>query len=318
MVTPADILNGKILVVDDQELTVRMVTEMLREAGYAAVTFTTNPSEVRELHRKNRYDLILLDLQMPGMNGFHVMEELNDIESDAYLPVLAMTAEPAHKLHALKAGARDFISKPFDPDEALMRIRNMLEVRLLHDEARNNAKALESMALYDALTGLANRRLLTDRISAALANARRNNGSMAIVYLDLDGFKQINDALGHGIGDALLKMVAGRLKAAVRQEDTVGRLGGDEFAIALWNASSVDDVVTVASKLIKSVSMPYAIEHHTVRVTTSAGIGIFPRHGMDANTIMKRADTALYAAKHAGKNAFRIAELPGTQALAKL
>src|SRR6185295_687633 len=147
MVTQADILNGRILVVDDQEVTARGVAEMLRDAGYSAVTFTTNPREVGELHRKNRYDLILLDLEMPEVDGFHVMEELRAIETDAYPPVIAMTIQPAYKLHALNAGAKDFISKPFDPDEALARIRNMLEVRLLHGKARNAAKALETMAL---------------------------------------------------------------------------------------------------------------------------------------------------------------------------
>jgi two-component system cell cycle response regulator len=314
MVTPTDILNGRILVVDDQELTARMVVELLRDAGYGCVTYTTDGGKVGELHRRNRYDLILLDLQMPGMNGFDVMRELGAMEADAYLPVLAMTIESSHKLHALKAGARDFISKPFDPDEALARIRNMLEVRLLHDAARNSARAFESMALYDGLTGLANRHLLTNRISAALANARRNHSSMAIVYLDLDGFKQINDMLGHGVGDAVLRMVAGRLTAAVREEDTVGRLGGDEFVIALWNAGCVDNVVTVASKLIKLVSMPYTIDDRTVSMTASAGAGIYPSHGADANTLMERADAALYAAKRAGKNVFRISEQPGAQA----
>jgi len=316
MVTPADIFNGKILVVDDHEATARRIKEMLQDAGYTAVTSTTDACAVRELHEKNRYDLILLDLQMPGKSGFRVMQELSAIEADAYLPVLALTAEPAFKLFALKAGAKDFIAKPFDPEEALTRIRNMLEVRLLHDAVRDNAKALESMALYDPLTGLANRRLLTERISAALANARRNNSAIAVVYLDLDGFKEINDSLGHGVGDALLKMVAGRLTAAVREVDTVGRLGGDEFLIALSSVSHAHDVATVAAKLIESVSMPYLIENRTVSVTTSAGISIYPTHGADADTLMKRADTALYAAKHAGKNAFRIAEPPDAQPLA--
>jgi two-component system cell cycle response regulator len=310
MVTPEDILNGRILVVDDQELSGRRVVEMLREAGYSYVEFTTSGAEVGKLHRRNRYDLILLDLQMPGTNGFDVMRELGAIESDAYLPVLAMTVERSHKLHALRAGAKDFISKPFDPAEALARIRNMLEVRLLHDEARNTAKVLESKALYDALTGLANRHLLTDRISAALANARRNHGSMAIVYLDLDGFKQINDMLGHSVGDEVLQLVAGRLCAAVREEDTVGRVGGDEFVVVLWNAGSVSNVVTVASKLIKLASMPYIARDHTVSLSASAGVGIYPSHGADAKTLLERADSALYAAKRAGKNAFRISDQP--------
>lgn len=310
MVTSEDILNGKILVVDDQEMTARSVAEMLGDAGYSAVTYTTNPREVSELHRRNHYDLILLDIEMPDVNGFLVMEELKTIETDAYPPVIAMTIEPAYKLHALMGGAKDFISKPFDPDEALVRIHNMLEVRLLHDEARNSAKALESKAHYDALTGLANRHLLTDRISAALANARRNRGSMAIVYLDLDGFKEINDTQGHITGDTLLRMVAERLVAAVREEDTVGRLGGDEFVIALWNAGSVFDVATVAAKLIRLVSQPYIVEGRSLGMTASAGVGIYPRHGADAKTLMERADGALYAAKRAGKNAFRISGQP--------
>jgi diguanylate cyclase (GGDEF)-like protein len=279
---------------------------MLRDAGYTDVSHTISGRQVRGLHLARRYDLILLDLQMPEMSGFHVMKELSAIELDGYLPVLALTAEPAYKVHALKAGAKDFVTKPFDLEEVLTRVYNMLEVRLLHKEARNTAKMLESIALFDPLTGLANRRLLMDRISAALANARRNSTAMAVIYLDLDGFKQINDTRGHTVGDALLRIVAGRLVKGVREEDTVGRLGGDEFMIALWHVSNVDNVATVASKLIEAISMPYIIEGHTVAVTTSAGIGIYPTHGEDADTLMKKADTALYAAKRAGKNAFRI------------
>src|SRR5258706_3942381 len=310
VITQSAILNGKILVVDDHAGTARRIKEMLEDAGYTAVTSTTNACHVRELHEQNRYDLIQLDLQMPGKNGFKVMQELSTIEADAYLPVLALTAEPAFKLHALKAGAKDFIAKPFDPEEALTRIHNMLEVRLLHDAVRDNAKALESLALHDPLTGLANRRLLTDRVRAAHANARRNDCAMAVIFLDLDGFKEINDGLGHDVGDKLLKMVAGRLTAAVREVDTVGRLGGDEFLIALWNVSHARDVTTVAAKLIESVSIPYLVENHTVSVTTSAGIALHPTHGADVEALMKCADAPLYAAKRAGKNAYRIADLP--------
>ena len=303
------------MVVDDEELAAVSLVAILQDAGYTAVTFTTNACEVREQHDKYDYHLILLDLQMPVKSGFQVMKDLSATGSDAYLPVFALTAEPAYKLQALKAGARDFISKPFDPEEVLTRIRNMLEVRLLHDEARDKARALEALALYDALTGLANRRLLTDRISAAIANARRNNSAMAVVYLDLDGFKEVNDTLGHGHGDALLKMVAERLLAAVREEDTAARMGGDEFMIALWHVRNVGDVVTVASKLIELVSMPYSIDGNTVSVTVSAGVGIYPTHGADADTLMNRADAALYAAKRAGKNAFRISQHPDVPAV---
>ncbi len=306
MIKASDILHGKILIVDDKQANVLLLDQMLRAAGYVSIASTTNPGQVCELHRKNDYDLVLLDLQMPGMDGFQVMEGLKKIETEGYLPVLAVTAHPAHKLRALQNGAKDFISKPFDLAEVLLRVHNMLEVRLLHKAARKHGKVLESLALNDPLTGLANRRLLADRMATALVHARRNNSAMAVVYLDLDGFKQINDALGHGVGDELLKMVAGRLVATVREEDTVARLGGDEFMIALWHVSGPDDAATVALKVIEAVAQPYDIASLSVRITASAGIGIYPVHGEDAETLMKSADLALYEAKSAGKNAYRI------------
>jgi CheY-like chemotaxis protein len=143
MISSSDILNANILVVDDQNANVVLLEQMLRGAGYASVTCTLESHEVLELHKKHRYDLILLDLQMPGMDGFQVMEGLKTIESDGYLPVLVITAQPSHKLRALHAGARDFVSKPFDLAEVLMRVHNMLEVRLLHRETKNYSKALE-------------------------------------------------------------------------------------------------------------------------------------------------------------------------------
>ena len=121
------------------------------------------------------------------------MHEKNLDES--YLPVLAVSAQPAHKLRALQCGAKDFITTPFDLPEMLIRVHNMLEIRLSHQAARNHGKKLESLALKDPLTGLANRRLLADRLSVALVHARRNKCAMAVMYLDLDGFKQINDTL---------------------------------------------------------------------------------------------------------------------------
>src|SRR5579862_5202793 len=127
MVSPADILRAGILIVDDKEVNVRLLEGMLRIAGYTSVESTTDPHQVCELHRKNHYSLILLDLQMPGMDGFQVMEGLKKIEEDGYLPVLVITAQPSHELHALAAGARDFVSKPFELAELRARVRNILE-----------------------------------------------------------------------------------------------------------------------------------------------------------------------------------------------
>jgi CheY-like chemotaxis protein len=138
-----DILNAGVLIVDDQEANVRLLERVLGEAGYTRVASTMKPHDVPALHREHRYDLILLDLQMPGMDGFEVMESLKDDDSDTYLPVIVLTAQPAHKLRALQAGAKDFISKPFDLLEVKTRIHNMLEVRLLYRKLEGYNEVLE-------------------------------------------------------------------------------------------------------------------------------------------------------------------------------
>jgi PAS domain S-box-containing protein len=147
MINEQEILNASILIVDDQQSNVILLQEMLRNAGYDRITATNDPYAVCELHRQNHYDLILLDLQMPGMDGFQVMEALTEIETDGYLPVIVITAQPNHKLRALVAGAKDFISKPFDLVEVQTRIHNMLEVRLLYRELENHNKVLEQTVL---------------------------------------------------------------------------------------------------------------------------------------------------------------------------
>lgn len=145
MISAADILSARILIVDDDADAVRTLEQALTGAGYSAVTTTTDPRAARELHQQNDYDLILLDVLMPGMNGFQVMESLKEFERDGYLPVLALTAEPGHRTEALRYGAKDFLRKPFDVEELLLRVRNMVEVRLLYKESAA-APAMPSQA----------------------------------------------------------------------------------------------------------------------------------------------------------------------------
>ncbi len=167
LIIESEILSASILIVDDQESNISLLKQMLIEADYTFISSTMDPREVCALHRKYRYDLILLDLQMPGMDGFQVMEALKTNAADSYLPVLVITAQPGHKLRALQAGARDFVSKPFDLLEVKTRIRNQLEVRLLYRKLENYSKELEqtvqertaelreSEARYRSLTELA-------------------------------------------------------------------------------------------------------------------------------------------------------------------
>lgn len=167
LIAAAELLDARILIVDDQDANVNLLRDMLAQAGYTRVSWTMNPMEVCALHRKHCYDLILLDLQMPGMDGFQVIEGLKTNDRDAWLPVLVITAQPGHKLRALQAGARDFLSKPVDLIEVRTRIRNMLEVRLLYQRLENHNQQLEaavvertaelraSEARYRSLTELA-------------------------------------------------------------------------------------------------------------------------------------------------------------------
>jgi len=200
----AAILRAKVLVVDDLPANVLLVERMLAGAGYSAVTSTLDPRAVRALHEKNRYDLIVLDLQMPGMDGFEVMEGLKGIEADAYLPVLVVTAQPDHKLRALKAGARDFISKPFDVAEVLTRVHNLLEVRLLHVEVQR--KNAELKTLFDQVV---TERKVSERLAlqvppdsiAARLQARPDVtadsfADVTVVIADVVGFSDLTPAAG--------------------------------------------------------------------------------------------------------------------------
>ena len=167
MISSRDILNAKILVVDDMAPNVLLIEGMLRIAGYTRVQSTTNPREVCELYRANRYDLILLDLQMPGMDGFEVMQALKQIEGDGYLPVLVITAQPDHRLRALEAGARDFVSKPFDLAELRARVRNILEVRLFSEALAATVRELEATREALRVTALEEKRLREQELSMA-------------------------------------------------------------------------------------------------------------------------------------------------------
>jgi diguanylate cyclase (GGDEF)-like protein len=218
--------------------------------------------------------------------------------------VLALTAQPSFKIAALEAGARDFISKPFDLLEVHKRIHNMLEVRLLYKELAQYSRAQQELALHDALTGLPNRRLLEDRIETALQHAARSHTKAAIMYLDLDGFKAINDTYGHAYGDEILKMVSQRLLASSRKEDTVARLGGDEFMVVLGEIHSLADAQGPAAKLVEVLSEPFFINDLTLRLSASIGISIYPDDAESVDALISIADYALYEAKRSGKNRF--------------
>ncbi|OIP13481.1 MAG: hypothetical protein AUK53_06375 [Betaproteobacteria bacterium CG2_30_59_46] len=184
-------------------------------------------------------------------------------------------------------------------------------VAAFHDitERKQAMKRIQYLAHYDALTGLPNRRLLEDRFEQALVRAKRNHRSLAVMFLDLDHFKQVNDTLGHDQGDELLKAVAQRLTASVRQEDTVSRLGGDEFVVVLPEITGVGDAEIVAQKIVEVIRSPVKLERQELHITTSVGLAVYPQDGEDIVSLMKNADSAMYRAKESGRDRYCMAHL---------
>jgi diguanylate cyclase (GGDEF)-like protein len=297
VISAADIFNANILIVDDREANVSLLEQILSEDGYTRITTTTNSLEVCGLHRRNRYDLIVLDLQMPDMDGFQVMDGLKADGSEDYLPVIVLTAQPAHKLRALKAGARDFISKPFELIDVTTRIHNMLEVRLLYKKLENYNNVLEQRTLHDSTTGLPNRNLFDDRLTHAIALAKRHTWMLAVMFLDLDRFKSINDTHGHAVGDGVLKEIAKRLLQHTRDEDTVCRNGGDEFLYLLMNPQGSENVERIAGALLKTIGQPIDMGDLQLAIKASIGIAVYPENGTTGEQLIRNADTAMYRAK---------------------
>jgi len=171
-------------------------------------------------------------------------------------------------------------------------------------ERKRTESAMRDMAYHDALTGLPNRILLNDRLEMSLLQAQRNKSLVGLLYIDFDRFKQINDNLGHDIGDQLLQAVGNRLKECLRQQDTVARLGGDEFILLLPDISSQEDAGKLAQKLLEKIRPTFFIEDHELNITLSIGVGLYPIDGKDVKSLIRCADEALYMAKKQGRDCF--------------
>jgi adenylate cyclase len=261
MIGKAEILEGKILIVDDQRANVALLEQMLRGAGYVSVTSTMDPGQVCELHLLNRYDLILLDLQMPGMDGFQVMENLKQIETGGYLPVLVVTAQPEHKVRALRAGARDFVSKPFDLTEVLLRVHNLLEVRLLHRETMSlfeRVKA-EQKVSERLLLGLLPRSVaqgLKERPETTTASdlnglVTESYAEMTVLFADLLEFTKFSEGASAEVLRGVLDDISTRFDVSV-------------------DATGVQRARTIGDAYLASVGLTDPVAIHTIRVAHKA------------------------------------------------
>lgn len=250
-------------------------------------------------------DVVISDLGLPDSQGLNTFLELNAHATAVPILVLTGTVDDEEiAIEAVKRGAQDYLVKQkVDGNQLVRSLRYAIERKRLEE-------TIKRMAHHDALTNLPNRALLDDRLVVALAHARRNKEMLAVLYLDLDGFKAVNDTHGHTIGDQLLKDVAKRLTDLLRDEDTVARMGGDEFTLLLTEIKQKEDAAKVADKILNAVKEPLTLGTHTLNITTSVGIALYPSDGEDAETLLRNADTAMYKVKENGKNAYHFYRRP--------
>jgi diguanylate cyclase (GGDEF)-like protein len=306
----SSILSAKILIVDDQESNVAVLQSMLEEAGYSSIATTMDARKVFDLYQANRYDAILLDMNMPFMDGFQVMDALKTIETEGYLPVLVLTAEPTHKLRALQAGAKDFATKPFDHIEVLTRIHNMLEIRLLYKSLRQYSEVLEQqveeqtsdlrdaagkieyLSNFDTVTKLPNRILLRDGIK--LLQGQMTDGTDVIGFLmfDITRLPLIRESLGPKVEQELLLEIAKRLKDWSKNGDYVARLGDSSFAVIAIRPDP-KELSAAARQLLMLLDTPFCYEEQDLYLEACVGIAISPSDGLDFDSLFHRAEVAM-------------------------
>ncbi|MGZ5073426.1 MAG: putative bifunctional diguanylate cyclase/phosphodiesterase [Usitatibacter sp.] len=289
-----------VLLVEDNPGDARLIREMLAEEDPEAfrLTHADRLSRGIEVLGQNSIDLVLLDLSLPDSQGLDTFSKVYTHSPKVPIIVLSGNDDRQLALYAVKSGAQDYLVKgKIDRELLLKAMQYSIERKRYQEE-------LERQANYDGLTGLPNRHLFHDRLKQAVF-AQRNAKSIAVVFIDLDHFKVINDSLGHNFGDEVLRHVGERLTAAVREGDTVARLGGDEFVLILSDQTREDVIFRSMRRLIGKVGEPMVIGDRELNITCSAGISLYPQDGPDVQTLLKNADAAMYRAKSAGRNTFQ-------------
>lgn len=300
--------HAKVMIVDDEPIMMDVVQAFLEDAGYSNFLTTDDPVRALDLMQRERPDVLLLDLIMPGKSGFDLLHEIRNDPALRFMPVIVLTAasDSDTKLQALELGATDFLAKPVDPSELILRLRNALAFKAYQDQ----------LAYNDALTGLPNRQLFLERLDWSLRLARRHNKQFALLQIGLDRFRQINDTLGHEIGDEVLKAAARRLSGSLRESDTLGklddsdegislsRLAGDEFMVLVSEIGQAEDASIIARRLLDTMQSPLILNGRELFVTVSVGIAIYPQDAEDPSELLTNVDLAMTQAKLRGRNTY--------------
>jgi len=307
--------KARILIVDHDEDSRTSLALILGQNGCELEVAGTGREAIEKV-RANPFNLTLLDLKLPDMEGLDLLEPLWELRPEMAVVMITDDAGQETIIQALNGGVSGYITKPLMMDEVLDRLeevlerqRSELEHRRFRQEAqrelaerREAEERLIYLATHDALTGLPNRTLLNDRLSLELSHGHRSHQPLAVMLLGLDHFKDVNDTLGHGAGDQLLKLVGRRLTDLLRRSDTIARIGGDEFVLILPAIARVEDADRLAEKVLEAIRKPFVCEGHEFTVTASMGVALFPQDGEHADTLVKHADVAMYRAKAQGRD----------------
>jgi len=297
-----------LLLVEDNLGDARLIREMLNEPNSLNTELTQLESmTAAEAHlAKHAVDIILLDLGLPDAQGLEAIRRSHAAAPDVPLVVLTGLDDESVALQALQQGAQDYLIKGQIERRGLQRaLRYAIERKAMESAALAMARQMAHSAEHDFLTGLPNRMLLNDRVGQAIALAKRHVRKVAVLFLDLDGFKHINDSLGHPVGDKLLQSVAKCLVDCIRGSDSVSRQGGDEFVVLLLDLEDAEDAAVTARRMLEAVAQPHHVDHHDLHVTASIGVSVYPDDGLDAEALIKNADTAMYQAKENGRRSFQ-------------
>jgi diguanylate cyclase (GGDEF)-like protein len=307
--------EARILIVDDTRANL-VALQVLLKPVEADVLIAESGQQALLLAAENKENiaLVLLDVLMPVMDGFEVARLLNENENTRSIPIIFITADQddAHIEEAYLSGAVDYIQKPIRKIALISKVRVFLDLWLLRhglelevEQRRVAEHRVEHLATHDPLTNLPNRRGLYEELNELIYRSRRYKYSSAVIYVDLDGFKHVNDHFGHEAGDRLLTQVATNFKAIVRQTDSVARIGGDEFIVLITDIDGETSLITKIESLLNEASRPLQFNRHQITTGASIGIALYPDHGDDAETLLHHADQAMYQAKQQGKNTFR-------------
>jgi diguanylate cyclase (GGDEF)-like protein len=296
----------KVLVADDSEINLMLISLVLKEQGHEIIT-VTNGQEAIEVFKRRRPDLVIMDVVMEGMDGFECARTMRSIRRDDWIPIifLSNSVDDSSLAKGIDAGGDDYLAKPFSKITLIAKIKAMQRISDMRQKLYRTTQKLEVFSATDALTGIYNRFQFDKSIVEKLSMANRYHRQLALLFIDLDNFKIINDTFGHHVGDLLLKEVATRLKSCLRTEDFLARVGGDEFAVILSDIDNPLIAGVIAQKILDSLTPDYHLDENKIRTSASIGIALYPSSETTQMTLIQNADVAMYHAKELGRNSYQ-------------